>query len=151
MHTLTADRQVESFATLDPSRKRYAANSPGVGGQSYANLSSLGNNAARQFHTIGTNSPERSASQEALPHSMRNQGRDAVNASQSALQLRKGQKLMTAIRQQRDPMQVTGLSDYVTTSKVAYSNINRIPTIKMEENKYLKYRPAANNFKAEEE
>ena len=48
-------------------------------------------------------------------------------------------------------MQVTGLSDYVTTSKVAYSNINRIPTIKMEENKYLKYRPAANNFRAEEE
>ena len=58
---------------------------------------------------------------------------------------------MTAIRQQRDPMQATGLSDYVTTSKVAYSNINRIPTIKMEENKYLKWKPTANKFNSGEE
>ena len=55
---------------------------------------------------------------------------------------------MTAIRQQRDPMQATsGLDDYVTSSKVAYSNLNRIPTIKMEDKRHLKYQPHASRAK----
>ena len=50
-------------------------------------------------------------------------------------------------------MQATGLSDYVTSSKLAYANASRIPTIKMEENKYLKYRPpvGSNNFDSGQE
>ena len=47
-------------------------------------------------------------------------------SSLSAMQIRKSQKLTTAVR--RDPMQATGLDDYVTASAIAYKN-NKIPTM----------------------
>ena len=61
LHTLTANKRVESLTTLD-NKKRYAANNQMNGGQ-YANLSSLSINdgkQSRQFHTVGANSPIRS-------------------------------------------------------------------------------------------
>ena len=48
-------------------------------------------------------------------------------------------------------MQATGLSDYVTSSKIAFQNAGRIPTIKPQDNKHLKYRSELKNFDQNDE
>ena len=58
---------------------------------------------------------------------------------------------MTSLRQANNPMEATGLDDYVTANNIAFSNANRIPTVKREENIHLKYRPDAKKFNAGEE
>lgn len=122
---------------------------------------------SRQFHTVGPNSPIRipetsvkayesvlgggSPETRAAGMMMRNTNRAGMNGSMSALEVRKGQQLMTSIKRHRDPMNATGIDDYVTASKIAFSNANRIPTVKIEDNKHLRYRPNANRFDKDEE
>ena len=50
----------------------------------------------------------------------------------------------------RDTGQATGMSDYVTANNLAYANNNRIPVVKVQENKHLLYRPGANAFNSGE-
>ena len=64
------------------------------------------------------------------------------------MQIRKSQKLTTAVR--RDPMQATGLDDYVTASAIAYKN-NKIPTMQMEDKKHILFKPDYKRFDAGEE